>query len=117
MEQTKTAMGDAMLKKLNYRPVIEYGVLTGIKRNSIVLEKEGETVTGYETAKELQDHIKANKLKARLGPIYRHIPDVDNLKSFCRDAKIDSQIDLRKSLEPMREDVVRVMEPTREVKR
>ena len=104
-----------MLKKLNYRPVIEYGVLTGIKRNSIVLEKEGETVTGYETAKELQDHIKANKLPARIGPIYQHIKDPEEMKRYIRDAKMDGQIDLRKSLEDMRASVVKVMEPEREV--
>lgn len=50
-----------MLKKLNYRPVIEYGVLTGIKRNSIVLEGD-EPVQGFDTATDLQEYVRVRKI-------------------------------------------------------
>lgn len=57
------------LKKLNYRPVIEYGVLTGIKRNSIVLEGD-DPVTGFDTAAELNEYVKVRKIPAL---VYRDI--------------------------------------------
>lgn len=60
-----------MLKKLNYRPVIEYGVLTGIKRNSIVLEGD-EPVTGFDTAADLQEYVRVRKIPAL---VYRDLLD------------------------------------------
>lgn len=104
-----------MLKKLNYRPEYQYGVLTGIKRNVIVVEKEGDTVAGFDTAKELQDHVKANKVPVRTGPIYQHICDAEEMKKFVRDSKMDKQIDLRQSLDGMKECICRIMEPAKEV--
>ena len=48
-------------------------------------------------------------------PLYDYVFD---LSWYIRDAKMDKQIDLRKGLEGLREDVCKVMEPTiSEVKR
>lgn len=60
-----------MLKKINYRPVIEYGVLTSIKRNSIVLEGD-EPVTGFDTAAALQEYVRVRKIPAL---VYRDLLD------------------------------------------
>lgn len=49
-----------MLQKINYRPIIENGVLTGVKRNSIVLSDE--SMTGFDSAVQLQEYIKVRKI-------------------------------------------------------
>lgn len=49
-----------MLQKINYRPIIENGVLTGVKRNSIVLSDE--SMTGFDSAVQLQEYVKVRKI-------------------------------------------------------
>jgi hypothetical protein len=58
-----------MLKKINYRPVIENGVLTGIRKNSIVLE-DTEPMTGFDNPVELQEYVKVRKIPTL---VYRDI--------------------------------------------
>lgn len=58
-----------MLKKINYRSVIENGVLTGIRKNSIVLE-DTEPVTGFDNPVELQKYVKVRKIPTL---VYRDI--------------------------------------------
>jgi hypothetical protein len=60
-----------MLKKINYRPVIENGVLTGIRKNSIVLE-DTEPVTGFNNPVQLQEYVKVRKIPTL---VYRDAAD------------------------------------------
>jgi hypothetical protein len=60
-----------MLKKINYRPVIENGVLTGIRKNSIVLE-DTEPVTGFDNSAEMQKYVKVRKIPTL---VYRDTTD------------------------------------------
>jgi hypothetical protein len=105
LEPAKSGVGDVMLKKINYRPLYQYGVLTGVRRNAIVLETPGEAVQGFDNPAQLQKEVRDSAIPVRTGPIYQHIKDTEQMKQFIKDAGMDKQIDLRKGLEDMRGDV------------
>ena len=94
------------IRKIPYKLETRYGVLTGISRNKIVVTEQA--VKGgpdeFQDAKSAREQ--ALKLPIALNrPIYEVIADHEQLKQYCRDQKIDKELDLRKSMDNLRKDV------------
>ena len=90
---------------LKYAIDQRYGVVARKRKNVILVGDVGHNYIPFENLKELDEHIKKQKLPVADGPIYEAITDHEQLKQYCRDQKIDKELDLRKSMDNLRKDV------------
>ena len=90
---------------LKYAIDQRYGVVARKRKNVILVGDVGHNYIPFENLKELDEHIKKQKLPVADGPIYEAITDHEQLKQYCRDQKIDKELDLRKSIDNLRKDV------------